>query len=187
MRILNEHVLNLKEGKTETLIFGTPARHTTSYTYLGIRLDSTLTFKENFDRVYKKAAGRLSLLSKLRYFLNIEAALKIYEMVIVPIIMYGALIGFQLTRTQQTKLKSLDNRAKNIIGGNVKLRSLENRMKVKACTFVKQCSNGNTCESFKNYFEINKHSFKTRNGNKLVKIPSVKLEFGKKPLRFQEA
>ena len=202
----NELVLNLKEGKTETMLFGTPVRlakqtkntlsvviedkpvhHTTSYTYLGIRLDSTLTFSENFDRAYKKAAGRLNLLTKLRCFLNVEAAFKIYDMVIVPIIMYSALISLQLTRTQQTKLKSLDNRAKQVIGGNVKMRPLENRMKTKACTFVKQCLDGNTCDSFKNYFEINKHSLRTRNSNKLLKIPSVKLEFGKKSLRFQGA
>lgn len=202
----NELVLNLKEGKTETMLFGTAARlakqtkntlsvviedkpvhHTTSYTYLGNRLDSKLTLNENFERAYKKAAGRLNLLTKLRCFLNVEAASKIYDMVIVPIIMYSALIGLQLTRTQQAKLKSLDNRAHRIVGGNVKMKALENRMKIKACSFVKQCLEGNTCDSFKNYFEINRHSLRTRNSNKLLKLPSVKLEFGKKSLRFQGA
>ena len=47
-------------------------------------------------------------------------------MIIIPIIMYSALIGLQLIQTQQTKLKSLDNRAKKIVGGNAKMRHLEN-------------------------------------------------------------
>ena len=202
----NELVLNLKKGKTETMLFGTAARlakqtkntlsvkiedepvhHTTSYTYLGNRLDSKLTLNENFERAYKKASGRLNLLTKLRCFLNIEATLKIYDMVIVPIIMYSALIGLQLTRTHQAKLKSLDNRARRVVGGNVEIKSLQNRMNIKACSFVKQCLEENTCDSFKNYFEINKHSLRTRNNNKLLKLPKVKLEFGKKSLRFQGA
>ena len=32
----------------------------------------------------------------------------------------------------------------------------------------------------KNYFEINKHNLRTRNQGILVKVPKVKLEFGKK-------
>ena len=179
---INELILNLKEGKTETMLFGTPARlakqtkdalsvviedkpvhHTTSYTYLGNRLDAKLTLNKNFERAYKKAAGRLNLLSKLRCFLNVEATLKIYNMVIVPIIMYSALIGLQLTRTQKAKLNSLDNRAHQIVGGNAKMRCLENRMKIKACSFIKQCLEGNVCDSYKNYFKINSHSLRTRN------------------------
>ena len=73
--LTNELVLNLKEGKTETMLFGTPARlakqtkntlsvgiedkpvhHTTSYTYLENRLDFKLTVSENFERAYKKSS-----------------------------------------------------------------------------------------------------------------------------------
>ena len=202
----NELVLNLKKGKTETVLFGTakrlskqiqnslsveidgvPVHHVESYVYLGNQLDSKLTLTNNFDKAYKRATGRLSLLIKLRSFLNYEAACKIFEMVIVPIVMYSSMISLQLTSIQKRKLQSLSNRAKRIIGGNVKIKGIESRMMMNACNFVKQCLDGKSCESFLNYFEINKHSKKTRNNNKLLKLPSIRLEFGKKSFRFQGA
>lgn len=93
----NELILNLKKGKTETVLFGTskrlsrkntkntiqlamqgqPIHHSTSYIYLGNELDSSLTLVDNFEKSYKKAAGRLNLLRKMRPFLSFEAAYKI--------------------------------------------------------------------------------------------------------------
>ena len=202
----NELILNLKKGKTETILFGTakrlakqtqrtitvtiegkPVHHVTSYTYLGNQLDSKLSLNDNFEKSYKKATGRLNLLTKLRSFLNVEAAFKVYEMVIVPIMMYSTFISLQLTPTQQKKLKSLDNRARRVVGGDVTIKGIENRMKTKAAILVKQCMDGNTCEQFKHYFEINNHIKSTRNGNKLMKLPKVKLEFGRKAFKFQGA
>ena len=81
-------------------------------------------------------------------------------MVIVPIVMYSSMISLQLTSTQKRKLQSLSNRAKIIIGGNVKIKGIENRMMMNACNFVKQC---------------------------LDELPSIRLEFGKKSFRFQGA
>ena len=56
-----------------------------------------------------------------------------------------------------------------------------------ACNFVKQCLDRKSNDNFNDYFQINKHSKRTRNDNKLLKLPSVKLEFGKKAFRFQGA
>ena len=199
----NELVLNLKKGKTETMLFGTAKRlskqaqdtikveiqgqsvnHTTSYTYLGNQLDSTLTLNKNFEKAYKKTTGRLNLLTKMRSFLSVEAAHKIYEMVIAPIMLYSTLISLQLTTTQQNKLRSIDNRAKRVVGGEVKINRIENRMKKKACLVVKQCLDGYTCDNFNGYFKLNEHSMRTRNSNKLVKLPKIRLEFGKKSFKF---
>ena len=85
---LNELILNLKKGQTEAMIFGTTKRlamlninlkvkyqhHTvnviTSYRYLGVDIDPSLTFNGNFMTSYKKATGRLHLLNKLRFQLD---------------------------------------------------------------------------------------------------------------------
>jgi hypothetical protein len=131
----NELVLNLKKGKTETMLFGTSKRismctkpllsisyngssilETNSYTYLGNVLDPCLTLNDNFERSYKKASGRLNLLKKMRRYLNIEAARKIYLIVIMPILTYGSLISLKIIRTQQHKLISIERRARQIIG-----------------------------------------------------------------------
>ena len=158
-----------------------------SYTYLGNQLDANLNLNCNFEKAYKKATGRLNLLSKLRSYINVQAAFKIYEMVIVPILMYSTMISLQLTATQLKKLNSFDNRANKIIGDNVKLRKVESRMKMQACKVVKKCLDGKLCKQFEKYFEINEHSKRTRNRNKLLKLPNIKLEFGRKSFRFQGA
>ena len=80
-------------------IDGVPVHHVDSYVYLGNQLDSKLNLNDNFDKAYKKATGRLNLLTNLRSFLNFEAAYKIFEMVIAPIVLYSLLIHLQLTST----------------------------------------------------------------------------------------
>ena len=46
----------------------------TSYKYLGVKLDPTMTMQEHFNFTYKRASSRLSLLSKMRNLLTEEAA-----------------------------------------------------------------------------------------------------------------
>ena len=74
----NELVINLKKGKTETMLFGTTKclktageidvlynqriNFTETYKYLGNIVDHHLNFRENFEKSYKKASSRLRLL-----------------------------------------------------------------------------------------------------------------------------
>ena len=82
--IKNDLIVNLREGKTETLLFGTKRRlnmlhgklalkfgpfeinSTNNYTYLGSVIDKSFTKIENFNRSYKKTSSRLRLLNDLR-------------------------------------------------------------------------------------------------------------------------
>ena len=132
----NELVMNLKEGKTEVMLFGTRKRLSTqshdikvkyksqdinlteSYTYLGYKLDPSLTFSDNFDTAYKKASNRLRLLSKLRKHLTSTAATRIFQMMIVPIITYSGMAKLSLTKIQLRKLDSIERRAREIIGND---------------------------------------------------------------------
>lgn len=77
--------MNLKKGKTEAMLFGTAKRlnilhgaqlettvngstinSTTDYKYLGVYLNSTLNLSTHFDKIYKKADGRVNLLRRIR-------------------------------------------------------------------------------------------------------------------------
>jgi hypothetical protein len=101
----NELIINLKRGKTESLLFGTAQRiekhseplkvsisrpsptvitTTEVYKYLGVLVDSSLNLNSNFDSCYKRAAGRLRLLEKLRIYLDQAAANAIYCSMILP-------------------------------------------------------------------------------------------------------
>ena len=95
----NDLSLNLKKGKTETMIFvtsihvekaaplnikikGASINQTSSYKYLRTHLDSTLALNGNFNLKHKKLSSRLSLLSKLRPDLNVKASKMIYTNIV---------------------------------------------------------------------------------------------------------
>ena len=96
----NEFIINLKEGKTETLLFGTTkrlaklneslsvsykqstVRQVRVYKYLGMEIDSTLNLNSHFDATFKRASSRLRLL--FRPQLNIPSAEAIYRGMITP-------------------------------------------------------------------------------------------------------
>ena len=121
----NELILNLKKGKTEAMVFGTAKRlsmaskcisikyngkimnNATAYKYLGNQLDRNLNLDENFEQAYRKASGRLHLLAKLRCYLIALAAMKIFDMVIMPLLTCSSIINLKLTKTQSDKLLSL--------------------------------------------------------------------------------
>ena len=80
----NELIINTKKGKTEVMLFGSakrlkavgrnlvimyansPINFVSSYKYLGIIVDDTLTLAENFNRSYKSASSRLRLLERMK-------------------------------------------------------------------------------------------------------------------------
>ena len=162
----NELVLNLKKGKTETILFGTakrlfkkntiqlqingqPIYAVESYCYLGNVLDQSLSLNENFDRAYKRASGRLSLLSKMRQYVNTKAANEIFEKVILPLLIYSSSISLHITATQKQRLSSIERRAKRIIGEKT-VKCIEKCKKRKACLMVRKCLDGKVCSNFDN-------------------------------------
>ena len=186
----NELIINLKRGKTESLLFGTAqriAKHseplkvsisrpsptvittTEVYKYLGVLVDSSLNLNSNFDSCYKRAAGRLRLLEKLRIYLDQAAANAIYCSMILPTLAYCGILHLQLTQTQINKLSSFYDRAVKVVfkNGNVdqdhNLPSAINVNKIRACKVVRKCLNNDICEHFKDYFTLQNHAKHTRN------------------------
>ena len=196
----NELFINLRKGKTEAMIFGTgkrlsktnkhlevsfqqqPINNVSEYKYLGNVVDQHLNFNQNFDKVYKKASGRLKLLQRLRSYLTNESAYSIYSMMIVPLLTYRSTAKLNHSETQKKMLKSLERRASMVTRVNVP--SVFNLINREACCFVKKCLIGDVCENFKDYFVVNQHRQNTRNGGFLLKVPKVRLELGKSTFKF---
>ena len=129
----NELIMNLNKGKTEALLFGTAKKvangssdfrprvndkeitKTARYKYLRISIDSTLNMNTFFEKCYKKASSRLSLLAKLRGDLDMKAAKAIYQSMILPTFTYCGILLPCNTRTQSEKLDSFHNRAEAIV------------------------------------------------------------------------
>lgn len=198
--IQNELIINLNKGKTETMLFGTSKKlaaqerslavyfgnhlitNTTSYVYLGHTLDQSLYLNNSFQSAYKKASSRVKLMMSLSSHLTTETAQKIYMATIVPILVYMGTLKLQFTATQQARLHSLERRVSTITRKRVP--SIENLIKRQCCKTVKKCLENDTCYNMSHYFQLNQHVIDTRNNGMSVKLPSYKLEFGKKSFRY---
>ena len=128
----NDLSLNLKKGKTETIILGTSIRvkkvaqlniqikgtsinQTSLYKYLGTHLDSTLQLNGNFNSKYKKLSSRLQLLSKLRPNLTVKASKMIYTNIVLPVFTYCGIVNLNLSRISLGKLERIHERAVGIM------------------------------------------------------------------------
>ena len=192
----NELLLNTKVGKTEVMLFGTKARLskeknpinipyegrnvnvTTSYKYLGVQLDPSLTMDDHFKSVCKKVSTRLRLLRKMRPLLTKTAAVRIYQAYVIPLITYCSLINYNTGRSRSEATTTLEQRAHEIVG-TYNMASIEAASKKKICATVKKCLNGDF-PFFMDYFHFIKHNHSTRNNNKLLRLPKVNLESTKR-------
>ena len=162
---------------------------TTSYKYLGVKINHKLTLNDHFNRSYKKATMRLLFLSKLRSQLTPTAAASVYNCIILPIITYCSLVSLHVTKTEFCRLKSIVNDAKKIIGApsSDNIISIESFKKHNACKFVRKCLENSICENFENYFTLQHHEKPTRNNNVYLKLPVVRTEFARKSAYFMAA
>ena len=205
----NELLVNLKKGKTESMIFGTAKRlgktekkemkvevngtsiaGTLSYKYLGVHLDQTLNFATHFDKIYKKATGRLNILRRIRSSIDSASAEKIYRTMIMPVFGYCGSLSLGWSSSYKKRIESLERRSLDVIRStrvaSVSLRvpSIEAGVKKRSCILVFDTLQGNVCDAMKDYFVRNAHGKNTRNDQHLVKLPQVKTEFGRKSFYY---
>ena len=203
----NELVLNLKKGKTECMIFVTAKRlnalnggqlalsinrtlinTTSSYKYLGVNLDSSLNFESHFDKMYKRAAGRLNLLRTIQPLVDKSSAEKIYKAMIQPVLTYcHGTLDLCGSRSRKSRIESIERRSRKVIGGNYQVQTVESLIKRQSCQLVFDCLQDNVCTPFKGYFTQIEHNINTRNNGCSLNLPKAKLEFGRRSFTFQGA
>ena len=205
----NELIINLKEGKTEALLFGTAKRismqteafkvyqgsnairNTDEYKYLGIYVNSSLDLNSNFERSYNKAAGRLRLLARLRKYLDLQSARVVYCSMIMPAFTYCGVLQMKLSETKMKQLKAFHDRCLKIVydGGKCKegLPSIINANKIRTCKFVRKCIDKDICVIFKDHFIIQNHGKETRNANNSLKMPKIRTEYARKSFYYTGA
>jgi hypothetical protein len=157
---------------------GVPINNTNEYTYLGYTLDNSLTLKGCFDKAYKKCCNRLKLLSKLRHHVSSDAANRIYQSMILPVVTYSGLLKLQFTKTQSDRFQSIERRAENIIAPDEhgQMPSIIKILHKQSCSIVRKCLDNRMCTNFDNYFETKTGGINTRNNNLFLKLPKVKLD-----------
>ena len=190
--------LNLKKGKTETMILGTSNRikkaaplniqikgtsvnQTSSYKYLGTHLDSTLALNGNFNSKYKKLSCRLRLQSKLRPDLNVKAAKMIYTNIVILVFKNCGTVNLNLSKTLLGKLDRIHEEAVGIITktNTVKLTPIMTYEKRHACQIVRTSITRQLPVPMSNYFKLfHTQSSKSTTNNKLsIALPRVQNGF----------
>ena len=155
----------MKKGKTECMLFGTQRKiaqkqldikyrnssisYTTSYTYLGVKLDQCLNLSKHVNETLQKATGRLNLLQRLRPQLTTISALVIYQSLLISIFTYCSIVTMHTSNTHKQKIESLENRAKKIIFNGRRncqeIGSINHLMRRKLCEQVYKCIHGDVC------------------------------------------
>ena len=156
-----------------------------------MQLDQTASLRAHIETTYKKASGRLYLLKRVRPQLTIEAALTIYKTMLIPLFTYCSILTGNPSKTFQSKVQALENRARRIIfQGNAqrersKLATIRELTQKRICLQVFKCIKGELCDNFDNYFTIMRN--KTRNNNNILRLPKIKLEICRNSFFFNGA
>ena len=90
---------------------GTIVDYVSSYLYLGVDIDSMLTFKKHYANTFKNASHKLFILRKIRYMINVKAALDITKTMLCSIIDYGNIFLSSCNEGDLQDLQILQNNA----------------------------------------------------------------------------
>ena len=100
-RKLNDHELFIKNQKLQKVA---------TYKYLGMILDSYLTFNNHLQQTLNVISHKLLLLCKLRKYIDKHTAITLYKSMILPIMEYGDVIYCGAKGKLLSKLQSAQNR-----------------------------------------------------------------------------
>ena len=82
-RLLNINILDHKINKY------IPLEQKDYVKYLGVLLDSTLSWKPHIDYISKKVSRIVGVLSRLRHFIPKNTLIKMYKSLLQPLLLYG--------------------------------------------------------------------------------------------------
>jgi len=204
---LNKLSLNIK--KTKAMLFYTPQRASTikfpkinmadtniefvyKYNFLGIIVDSNLTWKEHLKFVYSKIVKVSAILNKLKHYLPYGILVTIYKSIIEPHFNYGILVWgshiHKLSRLQKRVIRIVEN-----TGYNYHTSPIFKRLNLIKCSDLCALHDLKFCHKLKNnklpiYFSsmFAKHSdyhhYQTRNSENF-QLPLLAHAFAKNSIR----
>ena len=88
-----------------------------SFKYLGVLLDSTLTYNLHIGSLIRTVSHKVSLLGKVKKYLRDDAALQIYKSMILPYLDYADVIFDKAHSKDLEKLQRLQNRCLKLCSG----------------------------------------------------------------------
>ena len=148
---VNKLTINTK--KTKLMVFGSrskvkKANHVKIYMkgdtlqkvptfkYLGLILDPTLNFNHHIASVVRNVLHKMTLLAKVKQFLQNNTALQIYKSMLLPYLDYADVIFHKSNSRDLNKLQRLQNRCLRICLGYDRRFSTERVHKISSTPFL---------------------------------------------------
>ena len=134
--------LTINTKKTKLMVFGSRSRvkkaknvsvvmdndrlrPVPSFKYLGVLLDSTLTYNSHISSLIRTVIHKITLLSKVKKYMTNNVALQIYKSMILPYLDYADVVFDKAFTKDLDKLQRLQNRCLKICAGNDRLFGTE--------------------------------------------------------------
>ena len=89
--------------------------HVQSYLYLGVELDSVLSFDKHLDTVISKCNQKLYIFRRVRRYIGEKTALLIYKQTIRPILEYCSFIFKSGKKVKVDKIDRIQSKCIRII------------------------------------------------------------------------
>ena len=107
-----------------------------SYKYLGFNLDPILAYKNHISSVIRSVQFKVTVLGKVKKYLNKVTAVKIYKTMLLPYFDYADVIFDRANTTDLSKLQRLQNRCLRVCLGQERVISTERAHKEAGVPFL---------------------------------------------------
>ncbi len=212
----NQNKLSLNLDKSKVMLFGTSHQlqnigtvnitHDNStlevvntFCYLGIVLDSRLTFSSHVQHIKSKTFSKIKLLGRVHHILDTNTADMLYKTLILPIFDYLDFVYYCISEKDKEILQCLQNCAFRVIlrmdrltstsltHTTLEMDTLQERRTKHVATQMYRFVHKECPTSFSNMFTLmsDYHERQTRSGECLsLAIPRTNLSLGQKNIRY---
>jgi len=97
------------------MLNGTPIKRVEAFKYLGIVIDSNISWSNHTDYLCKKVSSRIGILKRIMHCLTLPSAQTVYKTTIQPIFDYCGVVWDSCSEASSLRLQRLQNRAGRII------------------------------------------------------------------------
>lgn len=179
-----------KKTRTSNLhvtIDGCDIEEVQSIKYLGVIVDNKLSFKENFDVLFKKMTKKVNYMGRMRNKLSSDTKLMLYKAIVLPNIDYCSSVLFLLSDGELMKLQKIQNKALRIaLNKNIytrtkklheiaKIKTIKQKIYNNVLILMYKVKNNSVpvylCKNLKTVGESQPYELRT---NKTYKIPNFK-------------
>ena len=152
--------------------------------YLGITIDSTLSWKIHIDNVSTKISKTIGLLYKIRYFVDVKIIKTLYYSLVYPHLIYGIEVWGSADETHLNKLLILQKKIVRLICYSdvrhadysfspsnplfykLELHKIYDIFKINLSKFIFKCLNKMTPVNFHNWYQLtsvlNRHDTRSK-------------------------